>query len=668
MKPLDTLRRVLGGHVFPTVVFGALLVAALIYRDALRDWFFPRPAPVAGATSPTPSPAAYELSDASLRALRQALASYEEVRAQLADDTIASLDTHGQAIAAAVERAREAIDTPPPAIDKSLADAGAAARRIAAARDLTEAREAFGALSRSLVTLSSADPRLQEGQHIFECPMEKGYNKWLQPSPDLENPYMGRSMLECGGASAFEPPGGTVSHQGHGHEGDDVAFYTCPMHPSVRQAEMGKCPICGMDLTPVTFDEEEGGVVIVDALRRQRIGVRIGKAEVTPMREHIRTVGKLTYDETKLHDVTLKYKGWVEKLHANELGMKVKRGTPLFAVYSPEIYAAQGDLVTALAGPSLFGEGSDGKNPLVGMARERLKLLDAGGAERYLKKTGKPVRYVTVASPVAGYLVEKNVVDGSAFSAGERVMRIAGLDTVWIDVDIYESDLPLVEKGQRATVELTHVPGKRYEGKLTYIYPYLDPKTRTGKARIELKNPELALKPDMFANVEIVVDLGERLTIPESAVIFTGRRRLVFIDLGEGRLRPVEVELGAHADERYEVLGGLGAGVRVVTSGNFLIAAESRIRSAARYWGGDGASPEPPPAPAPLERSRPATDAKAAGAKSPPQGGKSPKRAAPSKPEKPEPVIYTCPMHPQIEESGPGDCPICGMQLVPKGE
>ncbi len=603
-------RSLLTANLVPTVVFGSLLVAALVYLEDLRLWFSlaDRAKPTASAPSATasssPTVPSFPFPDPSLAALRGAFADYDKVRAKLAADDVESVAAAARGIADWIRKASATLEAPPEPISRTLLDAGVAADKLAAASDIVAARDAFGELSRGLVTLASADPRLQEGLHIFECSMKKGFNKWMQPEPVRENPYMGQAMLQCGTDSAFSasPPSGSAdgaeSHEGHGHEGGDTAFFTCAMHPSVKEAEMGLCPICSMDLTPVSFDEHEGGVLLVDSVRRQRIGVRIGLVARTALKKQIRTVGKLTYDETKLHDITLKYRGWVEKLYANKLGQRVKRGAPLFAVYSPEIYAAQGDLITALEGPSLLGDGDKKNDPLVGMARDRLRLLDAYGVERYVKKTGRPVRYITIASPTTGYVVEKNVVDGSAFAAGARIMRIAGLDTVWLDAELYESDLPLIKKGQRAEISLTHVPGKPHKGKLTYIYPYLDPKTRTGKARIELKNPKLELKPDMYANVVIEIDLGVRLTVPESAVVYTGRRRLVFVDLGEGRLRPTVVTLGVHADRQYEVLTGLKEGDKVVTSGNFLVAAESRIRSAALYWGGDDEDADAVPTPA----------------------------------------------------------------------
>jgi Cu(I)/Ag(I) efflux system membrane fusion protein len=181
-------------------------------------------------------------------------------------------------------------------------------------------------------------------------------------------------------------------------------------------------------------------------------------------------------------------------------------------------------------------------------------------------------------------VIEKNVVEGARVEAGTLVYRIADLSHIWIDAEVYESDLPYIETGQSAIIELPYAPKKTYEGKVDFIYPTLQGQTRTGRVRVVLKNPDLELKPDMYANVRLAVSLGKRLSIEDSAVVYTGPRRLVFLDLGEGRLRPKAVELGAHVDGYYEVTDGLSEGDVVVTSGNFLIAAESRIRSATEYW------------------------------------------------------------------------------------
>lgn len=193
-----------------------------------------------------------------------------------------------------------------------------------------------------------------------------------------------------------------------------------------------------------------------------------------------------------------------------------------------------------------------------------------------------------MVAPSTGYVIEKAVVEGAYVEAGTRVYRIADLSRVWIDADVYEADLRHLEVGQPVRVVLPYAKSESFEGRLDYVYPTLNDQTRTGRVRVTLPNENLDLKPDMYATVLLDVDLGRRLAVPDSSVVYTGPRRLVFVDIGEGRLRPTEVELGVHASGLYEIVGGLEEGERVVTSGNFLIAAESRIRSALEYWKVEG--------------------------------------------------------------------------------
>jgi Cu(I)/Ag(I) efflux system membrane fusion protein len=253
-------------------------------------------------------------------------------------------------------------------------------------------------------------------------------------------------------------------------------------------------------------------------------------------------------------------------------------------VYSPEVYGALQDLLIAERSTA-FERASMRPSPLFDAAKQRLSLWDipSGVVARTLEKRQVP-RYVPIVAPATGFIVEKNVVEGSTVEPGARLFRIANLDKVWIEAELYESELPLVEVGHPATVTLAYLPDRRIDGKVTYVYPYLSGKTRTGQVRIELENRKVELKPDMYANVELTVDRGERLMVPESAVIYAGPRRLVFVDLGEGKLRPQEVQVGIQVDDAYEVLGGLSQGQKVVTSGNFLIAAESRLKSATQQW------------------------------------------------------------------------------------
>lgn len=366
-----------------------------------------------------------------------------------------------------------------------------------------------------------------------------------------------------------------------------IAYYTCSMHPSVRSDGPGTCPICSMNLTPVTREEVESGVITIDEGRRQTIGVTVESVERRPFRITVRAVGQVTYDDTRLADVTLKLRGWIGELRANSPGQRVERGDVLFTLYSPELYAAQEELLSAVASQTKARGSAAPRRAdyLVEAGRERLRLWDIQPSQiDGILGRGKPLEYMPIVSPVSGYVIEKNVVEGAAVEPGARLYRIAGLDQVWIEAEIYESDLPLVAVGDPVRVHLPYTPDRVQDGHVAFVYPYLDDSTRTGRARIELSNPDLALKPHMYANVELEKLLGDRLTVPEDAVLYAGRRNFVFVDLGEGRLRPQSIEIGRRAGEWIEIRKGLEEGDRVVTSGNFLVAAESRLKLDMEHW------------------------------------------------------------------------------------
>jgi len=469
-----------------------------------------------------------------------------------------------------------------------------------------------------------------------------------------------------GGASASASSAASESHS------DAIDHYTCPMHPSVKQAGPGKCPICGMTLVPVTKDQLAEGVVIIDEARRQLIGVRTGPVLEAPMQRSLRAVGRVTYDESKLTDVTLKVGGFITKLLVSRTGQRVQAGQTLFSLYSPDLFAAQQDFLLASAGGS--GTPSSGGAPsrvdmLGRAARTRLRLLGLGDAEiDALAKRGTPSESITFPSPASGFVIEKDVVEGASIQAGMRLFRIAALDRVWVEADVYEADLPHVRVGQAATVTLDYLPGHSYEAKVAYIYPSVDPTARTGKVRVELANKELELRPGMYANVSLASNPEPRVQVPAAAVVYTGPRRLVFVDLGDGRFRPQEIHVGSRADGMVEVLDGLKAGDQVATSGVFLIAAEARISTAAKYWektaepaastsadAAMGAAPVPEPRrPAPPTSSPPASRT--------PRATPTSTTSAKAAPD----VVWTCPMHPEVQLKEPGTCPKCGMTLVPK--
>ncbi len=527
--------------------------------------------------------------DPVLASLRTAYGAYEEIRIRLAQDSLDGLKPRAERLATSLRAAATGLGDEPEA--KQEATTGAdAATRLAEAEDLERARGAFSAVSHSLVRLISADARLAKGKHVFECPMAKGFgfNEWVQPSATLSNPYMGKKMSTCGD-EVSPPKAGVEPGQSGSDQADSgkIAYYTCPMHPSVHQATAGQCPICGMTLTPVSEQEVKEGVIRVDYKRRQLIGVRTGVVEQKDLVQHIRTVGTIAYDQTRLADVSLKFAGWIRTLYADSIGKKVKRGHTLFTIYSPEVYSAEQELLTAQSSGivALDGGMPNPKDFMAQAIRQRFRLWDVpSGVVDHVIKKHETMRYIPIVSPASGYVVEKNVVEGSSVKPGQRLFRIANLDKVWIEAELYESELPMVKVGQEAQITLAYVPDRTFKGKVTFIYPYLDNGTRTGRVRIELPNRDVELKPDMYANVAIDIDLGQKLLIPDSAVIYAGPRRIVFVDLGGGKLKPQEIKVGVHSDDMYEVVSGLHAGQSVVTSGNFLIGAESRLKSATGQW------------------------------------------------------------------------------------
>jgi Cu(I)/Ag(I) efflux system membrane fusion protein len=457
------------------------------------------------------------------------------------------------------------------------------------------------------------------------------------------------------------PPSAAVTNA-PGPEGcsDSIDHYTCSMHPSVRQCTPGKCPICGMELTPISKEQQRQGVVTIPAERQQLIGVRTSVVRQSKLVRSLRVVGRLAYDESRLSDVNLKVRGWIEKLFVTNTGQRVEKGQPLFTLYSPELYNAQQDFLLATRDKT---ESAPGRTAgLAQAARQRLRLLDLSDAQiDQIAARGQPIENVVFSAREPGFVIEKNVVEGAAVEPGMRLYRIASLDKVWIEADVYEADFASVRVGQKANVSLDYLPGKTYEARVTYVYPYLNSETRTGRVRLELVNRKLELRPGMYANVQLESDLGERLQVPASAIVYTGPRRLVFLDLGDGRFRPQEVKLGAEANGMFEVLSGLQAGDKVATSGVFLIAAEARIRTAADYWQGEaqgeiGAAPVEQPA-APNSSARPHTH--------PPKTARTPPAADEPAPNKAPAAVYTCPMHPEVRSATPGKCPKCGMTLVP---
>lgn len=367
----------------------------------------------------------------------------------------------------------------------------------------------------------------------------------------------------------------------------DIAYYTCSMHTTVHAPGPGKCPICSMELTPVTREHGPAGMIHIESSRRSVLGIRTTPVVRAPIDLEITAKGRLAVDEARLHDVALKVGGYITDLRVNATGQSVARGDTLFTLYSPELYAAEQEYLIANQNREAMrshGDASHGEQ-LAHAAETKLRLWGLVDDQlAALVQRGEPIERVAFPSPASGVVVEKNVVDGAAVMAGQRLFRIADLAEIWVEADVYESDVPQIARGMPASIRLDYLPGKTFDGKVAFIYPYLDPASRTGRVRIALPNKGLALKPDMYATVTFKRPLGPRLVVPISAVVYTGPRRIVFVDLGNGALRPQEVAIGARSGDRVEIASGLDEGDVVVSSGNFLVAAESRLRSAGSFW------------------------------------------------------------------------------------
>jgi RND family efflux transporter MFP subunit len=442
----------------------------------------------------------------------------------------------------------------------------------------------------------------------------------------------------------------------------EQTLYTCGMHPQVVQSEPGNCPICGMKLTPIRKQAgaanaaAESSVIAVDPVTIQNMDIRTAIVTRGPLRRAIRTVGVIDYNETTLADVTTKFKGWIEKLYVDATGQRVHRGEPLFEIYSPELYSAQREYLVAIE----QGTDAAGGAALRTSALTKLKFLDISDEQiAELERTGQPRKTLRIIAPQDGFVVEKLVVEGQMVDPGMKTYRLADLGLVWAQAQIYEQDLAFIKLGQEATVTLSYLPDREFRGRVTYIYPNVDEKTRTARVRMEFHNPGYFLKPGMFATVQVVSELEpSALLIPDMAILRSGEKTTVFVALAGGKFEPRTVMLGPQAeDDSYQVLSGLKEGERIVTSGQFMLDSESQLREAIQKM----LEPNKPGASAPAGQ-----ESRAATAPGPKATGQGPLAGAASA-EAAAAVKYICPMpeHVSIEYDHPGKCPICGMTLVP---
>ncbi len=392
-----------------------------------------------------------------------------------------------------------------------------------------------------------------------------------------------------------------AGHQ-HAEASGKRQFYSCGMHPWVIMPKPGLCPICEMELTPIDPAKFSGDVSI-NPVVAQNIGVRIRQVTTGPLVRTIRTVGTVDYDETRVRDVNTKIGGWIEKLHVDSLGAPVKKGQTLFELYSPELFAAQEEYLLAWrnrdkVGAAFVPDAAKGASDLLESSRTRLLYFDIDPEQiEQLQKDAKPSKTMAIRSRIDGVVIEKRANEGMKVDAGMQVFRIADLSKVWVMVTIYEYQLPYVQAGQAAAMTLPYIPGQTFEGKVIYVYPYLNEKTREVKVRLEFDNPNGVLKPGMFANIELKNQLAdERVMAPRSAIIDTGTRQVAFVSLGEGRFEPRTVQMGIEArDGMVEIRDGLKPGEMVVVSGQFLLDSEAKIReSLSRMIKGDLAADQKP--------------------------------------------------------------------------
>jgi Cu(I)/Ag(I) efflux system membrane fusion protein/cobalt-zinc-cadmium efflux system membrane fusion protein len=388
------------------------------------------------------------------------------------------------------------------------------------------------------------------------------------PSPDTD-PRQGAAEGLC--------PGGT-----------QPLFWVAPMDPNFIRDEPGKSPM-GMDLIPKCSSDtvgSAGGQVKIDSTVLQNIGVRTERVTRRNLERVIRSAGRVDYDERQVSHVHTKVQGWVEKLYADYEGQMVERGQPLLEIYSPELVSTQEEILIAVryreeTKNSPFLDVRHGGASLLDAAKRRLALWDVPERDiERLIETGETRKTLTLYAPSSGAVTHLMVREGMEVAPNANLYTIADLSRVWVYANVYEYELPWIEVGQQAIVEISYLPGQSFEGAVTHIDPFLDPKTRTARVRLEHANPKGLLKPEMFATVSIRTDArSDVLAIPEEALIRSGRRNLVFIALGEGRFEPRAVEVGIETGDGWiEISEGLAEGEVVVSSGQFLIDSESKLQ------------------------------------------------------------------------------------------
>jgi Cu(I)/Ag(I) efflux system membrane fusion protein len=378
-------------------------------------------------------------------------------------------------------------------------------------------------------------------------------------------------------------------------------IWTCAMHPEVRQDQPGQCPLCGMNLTLLRTSEPnkatEGttsgkttststdvpghATVMIPGEFQQRIGVRVGRVQRGPLKMSVEALGIVQPDETRLARIHIKTEGWVDRLFVNYVGQAVRKGDPLLSIYSPQFLSTQQEFLNSLQAERGRGDRFNlGVSPLAEAARRRLELWDVPQDEiDLLVRSGRPQKDMILKSPLSGTVLQKDVFEKQYVTPEKELYAIGDLATVWVQAKVYEYEIPHVELGQPATVAIPSLPDRQFIGKVVFIQPTVDETTRTVQVRIELPNKDGIFKPGMFAQCSIRHPMGEGLLVPTSAVLHTGERDIAYRVEPNDHFVPVAVKISPiQFGDQYQILEGLKEGEQIVTSANFLIDSESRIR------------------------------------------------------------------------------------------
>jgi Cu(I)/Ag(I) efflux system membrane fusion protein len=408
--------------------------------------------------------------------------------------------------------------------------------------------------------------------------------------------------------------------QRHDHVGEQKAsqgkqLYTCSMHPFIIKDKPGTCPICGMELIKKIDGAATGKAPTADQRQQadmlghvslsptQRVMANVATVEVRQqsLNKEINAVGIVQFDQSRQAKVTAWIAGRIDKLNVSTVGAYVSKYKPVAEVYSPDLLSTQQEYLLAIRSreqlknspiPSISQNGEG----LVASAKQRLMLFGVKESQiAALEKAGKPNIRLPIYTPLSGVVIEKMVQQGQYVNTGDVLFNIADLSTVWVEVEVYENEFPTIHIGQQVEIRSQSFPGKPFIGRVSFMYPFLDPKTRTVKARVEMPNPGMKLKPDMFVNAIIKVPLGSAIVVPVTAVMDTGKRRVVWVESSPGMFEPRDVQVGQQTDDKIQILSGLKEGDKVAVSGGYLIDSESQLKGGAgqdhsRHTGGKPAA------------------------------------------------------------------------------